>query len=1050
MADYQGRGRGGDRGRGGRGRGRGDFDGQGRGGGGRGGRGDFGGQGRGRGRGDFEGQGRGRGGAGFSGLPGRGGPQRGGFRGRGGGGRDKFAGEGFVFSPPSGIPHPDQAITNLEDELIKGRGLGAVTAKMAKVQISDTQSPGNAFFPRRPAFGTQGNGVVLWTNYFKLEASTKTPILKYSLKVKRIDKHPKTEQEGKGKGSKSNKKNQSTGPKGRKLHSIIKSTLDQVAKGMPYATEFKDQVVSLSPFTLPDNKVVTVPYTDEGKNDEYEVTFDGPNTVDLTGLLDYLRTMREPPGDISFPRFEEVIDVISLLTGYHARSNPAASALGRSRYFPLNADRSETWDLGAPEFNTIIRGYFQSARPATGRLILNVNVSHGVFRPNGLVSELAAKFNGDYMSLHRAISKLRCRCKILTDEKDPSKFQVFQKTICGLAQPGDGSGADKVKVAGLGAGAKNVQFFLKAPAPAGLRANAFCSVEEYYKKRYGFNINPNDPVVNVGTKVRPVYMPAELIKILEGQPVRRKTTPDETRDMINFSCRSPFANATSISATGRKVLGLDESEALARFGIKVDNKLLTVQGRELLPPTIVYKDGRQNNIKQIRVNEGGWNMESVRVWKSGIKIQRWFWISIDYDRGARARPHFNHDQVAEGMKEWVAFLQTQGIAIEPTPLPCRNNQITVGRSVADMIRPVFKEMANKNPQFVFVVLPGSKGETIVYNEVKKLGDMEFGYLSQNILRGNLVKKSPQIYANLGLKINLKMGGINHKLRDDVTIVKQQPTMVVGYDVTHPTNLSGNMDGIPSLVGMVASIDSELGQWPGTAWAQEGRVEMLGEELKERFAERLRLFRKNNNGRLPTNIIIFRDGVSEGQFKKVLDEELPHIRAACKEIYPANQNPKISIIVSVKRHQTRFYPTDQNHTVRSRNVKNGTVVDRGVTQAATWDFFLTAHSGLQGTSRPAHYTVLLDEVFRAMSADQAANQLEKLTYEMCHLFGRATKAVSICPPAYYADILCTRARVYLSDMLETSDNQSVRSSTTTNTNIPSIAVHENIQNSMFYI
>ena len=32
--------------------------------------------------------------------------------------------------------------------------------------------------------------------------------------------------------------------------------------------------------------------------------------------------------------------------------------------------------------------------------------------------------------------------------------------------------------------------------------------------------------------------------------------------------------------------------------------------------------------------------------------------------------------------------------------------------------------------------------------------------------------------------------------------------------------------------------------------------------------------------------------------------------------------------------------------------------------------------------------------------------------LCYLYGRATKAVSICPPAYYADILCERGRCYL--------------------------------------
>lgn len=448
-------------------------------------------------------------------------------------------------------------------------------------------------------------------------------------------------------------------------------------------------------------------------------------------------------------------------------------------------------------------------------------------------------------------------------------------------------------------------------------------------------------MVNVGTSAKPVYMPAEFVEILDGQPLRRKTTPDETRGMINFSCRSPFANATSISTYGREVLGLDNSEYLRKFGISIGTTLLTVQGRELLPPTIVYKDGKSQREKSLNVFEGGWNMDSVRVLKPGKRIQRWFWISID-----RYRDRRDHDNVAESMEKWVAFLQSQGIAIESEPLACNNIQVTVGNSVANAIRPVFKEMERKNPQFVFVVLPGSKTETAIYNEVKKLGDLDFGYLSQNILKANLVKRSPQIYANLGLKINLKMGGINHKLKDDVTIVKQHPTMIVGYDVTHPTNLAGNLEGVPSLVGMVSSIDKELGQWPGTAWAQEPRQEMLGKELKERFAERLRLYRQHNN-QLPANIIIFRDGVSEGQFKQVLEHELKLIREACEGMYPASQGPKISIIVSVKRHQTRFYPTDEKNTVRSRNIKNGTVVDRGVTQAATWDFFLTAHSGLQG-------------------------------------------------------------------------------------------------------
>lgn len=76
--------------------------------------------------------------------------------------------------------------------------------------------------------------------------------------------------------------------------------------------------------------------------------------------------------------------------------------------------------------------------------------------------------------------------------------------------------------------------------------------------------------------------------------------------------------------------------------------------------------------------------------------------------------------------------------------------------------------------------------------------------------------------------------------------------------------------------------------------------------------------------------------------------------------------------------------------------------------------------------------------------------------MCHLFGRATKAVSICPPAYYADILCTRARVYLANLFDDSDTQSVVSSATSAAAVApdekemEIKIHADLMDSMFYI
>ena len=91
-----------------------------------------------------------------------------------------------------------------------------------------------------------------------------------------------------------------------------------------------------------------------------------------------------------------------------------------------------------------------------------------------------------------------------------------------------------------------------------------------------------------------------------------------------------------------------------------------------------------------------------------------------------------------------------------------------------------------------------------------------------------------------------------------------------------------------------------------------------------------------------------------------------------------------------------------------------VVDTGVTEAHNWDFFLQSHHALVGTARPAHYYVLLNEIFTLEFVGQhvhISDYVQKLTYEMCYLFGRSTGPVSIPPPVYYADLACERSRCY---------------------------------------
>jgi hypothetical protein len=61
-------------------------------------------------------------------------------------------------------------------------------------------------------------------------------------------------------------------------------------------------------------------------------------------------------------------------------------------------------------------------------------------------------------------------------------------------------------------------------------------------------------------------------------------------------------------------------------------------------------------------------------------------------------------------------------------------------------------------------------------------------------------------------------------------------------------------------------------------------------------------------------------------------------------------------------------------------------------------------------KATHYTVVYDEF--KFSADE----LQVGSNSFSHLYARATKAVSLVPAAYYADLACERGRYYLNDFM----------------------------------
>jgi len=113
-----------------------------------------------------------------------------------------------------------------------------------------------------------------------------------------------------------------------------------------------------------------------------------------------------------------------------------------------------------------------------------------------------------------------------------------------------------------------------------------------------------------------------------------------------------------------------------------------------------------------------------------------------------------------------------------------------------------------------------------------------------------------------------------------------------------------------------------------------------------FRELLIMFYKSTGGYKPHRIILYRDGVSEGQFLQVLQHELVAIREACLKL-EFEYRPGITFIVVQKRHHTRLFCADKKEqSGKSGNIPAGTTVDVCITHPTEFDFYLCSHQGIQ--------------------------------------------------------------------------------------------------------
>ncbi|KAJ4412457.1 hypothetical protein N0V82_008775 [Gnomoniopsis sp. IMI 355080] len=964
-----------------------------------------------------------------------------------------------TFRPANGvIPAPDMRVQTVENARQRARQPPSSTT--TSLALSNTM-------PDRPGYGTEGTPITVFTNYVTFTPKTDLVLYVYDIK----DIQPSAA--------------------GRKLSQIIRLVLNESNELAGYrddlVTDFKSTLISRKQFPIGhERRIITITYKSEGEDEpvSHAQTYKVP--VRLTKILTVGELMADLTSTNPTAQYDsklELIQGLNIFLNHYAKVNDSLATIGSSKTFVLNAsDNNNTVDLG--QGLRAIRGFITSVRAATNRILVNINVSHGAFYQEGTLRDLMSAFKkqpfGKMATLGELdifLQQLRIRTLHLGEKRNRHGVVVFrQKSIVGLAKPYKPKGNVALLgkppiVPAFGAGPADVKFWFREPTssrgqplhkmgprPAESGPGRYVSVYNYFKDTYNIAASNDLPVINVGTEDSPSYLPAEVCVVLPGQNAKCRLNSEQTAQMVSFAVRPPWVNAKSIEEDGFETAGMSRStnQLLDRFNVTIGQSLITIPARLLKEPYVQYQS------QHARVVNGSWNMKNIKFNKPG-KLKRWGALVIRNGDAPSAALDYKIKDVQAAVDEFKKSLYSNGLDSK--------DEVFIGGQELTLMNsedPAFNaldynfETASKVLDLLFIILPGrKKTESFnekVYNQIKILGDIKYGIHTICVIGDKFKKKDLQFFGNVALKFNAKLGGNNQAVEQSrLSFITENKTMLVGLDVTHPS--PGSLPTAPSVAGMVASIDKHLGQWPATLRTQHSRQEMVS-DVGSMLKTHLYYWRSlGKHSSLPENIIVYRDGVSEGQYDDVLMKELPLLRQACAEMYPTGKAPRLTTIIVGKRHHTRFYPTrneDMDTSYKgtgSGNLKAGTVVDRGVTEERTWDFFLQSHNVLQGTGRPAHYVVVLDEVFRARAKGKSvnvANEVEKLTHALSYTFARATKAVGICTPAYYADILCERARLYLADVFRGDNGGANMTASIGGQDLGSVEIHERLRSTMFYL
>ncbi|XP_073445031.1 piwi-like protein 2 isoform X2 [Dendrobates tinctorius] len=493
---------------------------------------------------------------------------------------------------------------------------------------------------------------------------------------------------------------------------------------------------------------------------------------------------------------------------------------------------------------------------------------------------------------------------------------------------------------------------------------------DYYSKNYGITVKEMDQPLLVHkpkerkddrTKVLSMILLLPELSYMTGIPDKMKKDFKAMKDLSLQIHLSPKQHYISLGKLIKRIQNNEDAQVeLQRWALQIDSDIHLTSGR-ILPMEKI-------NLRSNSFSPGedlNWTREVTREPSiSAVPLQYW---AVIYPKRA-------FTQVKDLASALEKIAGPIGMRVnQPKAIELRDDRVdTYARTIRSLLE------GEAKVQLIVCIISGTRDD--LYGAIKKLCCVQTPVPSQVVNSRTISnpQKLRSIAQKILLQINCKLGGELWGV--DIPL---KYLMVIGIDVYHDPSR-----GLRSVTGFVASMNSCLTQWYSRVVFQLPHQEIM-DGLKLCLWGALEKFHEVNHI-LPEKIVVYRDGVSDGQLSVVQNYEIPQLQSCFSSF--ENYSPRMVVIVVQKRISTNMYCCNVGEFVTPAP---GTVLDHTVTSREWVDFFLLSHHVRQGCGIPTHYVCVMN------TPNLSPDHLQRLTFKLCHMYWNWPGTIRVPAPCKYA-------------------------------------------------